>query len=464
MITRCFLCAAMLLSVPMPSGGDATPSKKPHIIVILADDLGLGDLGCYGGKIARTPHIDGLARQGTRFTQYYAASPICSPSRCSLITGCFPARWKITSYLQTRAGNRGCEQADFLDALAPSLVRLLKALGYLTIHIGKWHLGGGRDVKDPPKFAAYGYDEHVGTWESPEPDPDITATDWIWSNQDKFKRWQRGAFFVDRTLDFLRRHKTSPCFVNLWLDDPHTPWVPSADAKKGDTKANLKPVLEEMDRQIGRLLAGLRELGIDNDTVVIFLSDNGPLPTFGGARTLGLRGCKLSLYEGGLRLPFIIRWPGHIPADRTDDTTVLAGIDLPPTLVSLIGARLPEGVKKGTVPLKQRDSPLFFPVTIDGEDRSQALLRAPLKTRLRPLFWEYGRNEKFFAYPRGRDRSPNLAMRDGDWKFLVNSDGTRPELYNLVSDPREATNLAESERARAARMQATLLNWRKALP
>ncbi len=446
MILRYLLCAGLLLVLPLRSGGDAAPAKRPHIIVILADDLGPGDLGCYGGSIANTPHIDALARQGLRFTQYYASSPICSPSRCSLITGSFPARWKITSYLQTRAGNRGCEQADFLDPRAPSLVRLLKALGYFAIHIGKWHLGGGRDVKDAPKFAAYGYDEHVGTYESPEPDPAITATNWIWSNQDKFKRWERSAYFVDRTLDFLKRHKATPCFVNLWLDDPHTPWVPLAGAKKGDTKANLRPVLEEMDRQIGRLLAGIRDLGIENDTVVIFLSDNGPLPTFGGLRALGLRGCKLSLYEGGVRLPFIIRWPGHIPADRTDNATVLAGIDLAPTLVGLIGSRLPKGV------------------TVDGEDRSQALLGTALKTRLRPLFWEYGRNEKFLAYTRGRDRSPNLAMRDGDLKFLVNDDGTRPELYDLASDPRETTNLVDSERARAARLQATLLNWRKSLP
>jgi len=440
------LCAALLLSVLTPSFGDAAGEKKPHVIMILADDLGPGDLGCFGGNIARTPHLDALARQGIRFTQYYAASPICSPSRCALITGCFPARWKITSYLQTRAGNRGCEQADFLDPGAPSLPRILRALGFHTVHIGKWHLGGGRDVKNVPKFAAYGYEEHVGTWESPEPHQDITATDWIWSDKDKVKRWERSAFFVERTLDFLKRNKASPCFVNLWLDDPHTPWVPSPDAKKGDTKANLKAVLEEIDRQVGRLLAGLKELGIENDTLVIFLSDNGPLPTFGGARTLGLRGCKLSLYEGGVRLPCIAFWPGHIPAGRTDETTVLAAIDFAPTLAALIGARFPEGV------------------TIDGEDRSKAFLGMPLKTRLRPLFWEYGRNDKFFAYPPAKDRSPNLAMRDGDWKLLMNNDGTRPELYDLGSDPKETKNLVASQRERALRLQAALMAWRKALP
>jgi arylsulfatase A-like enzyme len=280
------LAVALIATLVRPSPGwSQEKSRRPNIVIILADDLGPGDVGCYGGKVAETPNLDRLAATGLRFTQYYAASPICSPSRCGLLTGCFPARWRITSYLQERAGNRGCEQADFLDPQAPSLPRLLRAAGYRTMHVGKWHLGGGRDVKDAPKFAAYGYDEHVGTWESPEPHPDITATNWIWSDQDKVKRWDRTAYFVERTLDFLKRHPGAPCFINLWLDDPHTPWVPSAAAKlakKVNAPANLKAVMEENDRQIGKLLAGLKELGIDDNTLVIFLSDNGPLPTFAG--------------------------------------------------------------------------------------------------------------------------------------------------------------------------------------
>ena len=225
--------------------------------------MGIGDVGCYGGKLVPTPNIDRLAKDGIRFTQYYCASPICSPSRAGIITGQYPGRWRITSYLQTRAGNKGCEQADYLDAKAPSLPRAMKAAGYATAHFGKWHLGGGRDVVDPPKFAAYGYDEHAGTWESPEPHPDITASNWIWSDKDKVKRWQRSGFFVDKTLDFLRRHPGQPCYVNLWPDDVHTPWVPSDEATKGDTAKNLRGVLIEYDRQIGRLMDGLRKLGID---------------------------------------------------------------------------------------------------------------------------------------------------------------------------------------------------------
>ncbi len=173
-------------------GSVCTPAAevRPNIIVILADDFGWGDLGCYGGKLP-TPRLDAMALEGTRFTQFYVAAPICSPSRAGLITGQFPARWRITSFLQTRKGNRACEQADFLTTNAPSLPRVLQAAGYATAHIGKWHLGGGRDVTNAPPFAAYGYDTGFGTYESPEPHPDITTTNWIWTPRDKVKRWDR---------------------------------------------------------------------------------------------------------------------------------------------------------------------------------------------------------------------------------------------------------------------------------
>jgi arylsulfatase A-like enzyme len=429
-------------------GVAATPAgaaERPHIVVVFADDLGPGDLGCYGGTIAATPNIDRMAREGTRFTRYYSAAPICSPSRCGLITGMFPARWNITSYLQTRKGNRGCEQADFLDPAAPSLPRALKESGYATAHIGKWHLGGGRDVENPPKFAAYGYDEGVGTWESPEPHPDITARDWIWSDDDKVKRWDRTAFFVDKTLDFIARHKNQPCFVNLWLDDPHTPWVPGPMAAKavkaeGNSRPNLVGVLVEMDKQVGRLMDDLPE-----NTLLFFISDNGPLPTFAGARTNGLRGSKLSLYEGGNRLPFIARWPGHVPAGRVDETTVLGGVDLLPTLCAIAGAKLPAGA------------------ALDGEDVSRALLGRS-QSRQKPLLWEYGRNDDTFAYPKGRDRSPNVAILDGSWKLLINADGTGAELYDLALDPNETNNLVSEKPAIAKRLTEQALEWRQSLP
>jgi arylsulfatase A-like enzyme len=420
---------------------------RPHIVFVLVDDMGVGDVGCYGGSMAPTPQIDQLARDGIRFAQYYAAAPVCSPSRCGLITGQFPGRWRITTFLQTVAGNKAREQADFLDPKAPSLPRLLHDAGYKTAHIGKWHLGGGRDVVDPPKFAAYGYDEGIGTWESPEPYPDITASDWIWSDQDKVKRWQRTEFFVDRTLDFLKRHKDAPCFVNLWLDDVHTPWVPNAEASpKSDDKKDLKEVLVETDRQIGRLRAGLRELGTEESTLIVFASDNGPLPTFKGERTLGLRGSKISLYEGGIREPLIACWPGVIPKGTENSTTVIDGVDMLPTLCHIAGVTVPAEAKP------------------DGENLAAAILGKSAPERTRPLFWEYGRNDQFAKPARKRDRSPSLAVRDGKWKLLVNADGSDVELYDLAADEKETQDLAEAHPEVAKRLTELTLQWRRSLP
>jgi arylsulfatase A-like enzyme len=421
-------------------------NSKPSIIIVFADDMGLGDLSCYGGTLADTPRIDELARDGIRFTQYYSSSPICSPSRAGLITGIFPGRLAITSYLQDRRGNRGCEQVDFLDPKAVTLPRLLQTAGYKTAHFGKWHLGGGRDVTDAPKFAEYGYDEHAGTYESPEPHADITGANWIWSDKDNVKRWGRTRFFVDKTLDFVSRHKTKPCFVNLWLDDVHTPWIPGPQAPTKESLQNLKRVLVDVDKQIGRLMDGLVQLGLSDSTLVIFTSDNGPLPSFEGQRCTGLRGSKLSLYEGGIRMPFLARWPGHIPAHRVDQQTVLASVDILPTLCAISGAKLSE------VP------------HLDGEDMSGSILGHP-RTRQKPMFWEYGRNNDFFKYPKvENDHSPNLAIRDGRWKLLIQADGTRAELYDLDHDKYETTNLAGERTEIANRLSRALLTWRRSLP
>jgi arylsulfatase A-like enzyme len=437
----------VLFGVAMPAGA---AESRPNIIIILADDLGVGDVACFGGRTP-TPNLDAMARDGTRFTQFYVAAPICSPSRAGLITGQFPARNRITSYLQTRKGNRACEQADFLATNAPSLPRVLKAAGYATAHIGKWHLGGGRDVTNAPKFAEYGYDLGHGTYESPEPHPDLTATNWIWSPRDKVKRWERTRWMVDQTLEFLRTHPGQPCFVNLWLDDTHTPWIPTQNvqddrAQRGDTRKNLRPVLQEMDREIGRLLAGLRAAGVASNTLVLFFGDNGPLPPFNQERTAGLRGSKLSLYEGGIREPLIAWWPGRVPAGRADTNSLIGSIDLFPTLAQFARAQVPPGI------------------SFDGVDMSTALLGQTV-VRSQPLFWEYGRNTNSFAFPGiVNNRSPNVAVRDGQWKLLINANGTGAELYDIVSDPNETQNVISTQREVAERLTRAALAWRKSWP
>jgi arylsulfatase A-like enzyme len=444
-LTFCFFVFAFSIAAAF-----AGTTERPNIIFLLTDDMGYSDVGCYGGKFVLTPNIDRLAREGTRFTQFYVASPVCSPSRTGFLTGMYPSRWRITTFLQSRAGNAACEQADFLDPKAPSIARTLKEAGYATGHFGKWHLGGGRDVTNAPPFREYGFDENASTWESPEPDPNITATNWIWSAQDKVKRWDRTAYFVDKTLDFLRRHKDRPCYVNLWPDDVHTPWVPHGSPEQrhseGDTsEAQFKAVLAEYDKQVGRLLEGLKQLGLDGKTILIFTSDNGPLPAFEGARTGGLRGSKVSLYEGGTRMPFIVRWPGHTPAGRVDKKSVMNAVDLFPTLCALTGTALPKTTK------------------FDGEDVSRAFVGKSV-TRQEPIFWEYGRNETSFAYPKGRDRSPNVAVREDKWKLLVNADGTGAELYDLSRDRNETKNLAGKNQEVMTRLKEAALKWRRSLP
>jgi len=438
-----------------PSAVAALPeAPRPNIIFILTDDFGWGDLGSYGGKFVPTPNLDRMASEGVRFTQFYVASPICSPSRTGCTTGMFPARWRITSYLQTRKGNAACEQADFLNPEAPSLALQLKSAGYATAHIGKWHMGGGRDVTNAPSIGRYGFDEWVSTWESPDPHPDITAKNWIWSEEDKVKRWERTGFFVDKTLDFLRRHTSQPCYINLWPDDTHDPFVPSPELKqkynagnnpKGEP--NFKGVLEEYDRQMGRLFEGLKRLGLTN-TLVLFSGDNGPMPSYDQRRTGGLRGTKLSLYEGGNREPLLAWWPGHAPAGSVNTRTVFTTLDLFPTLCHLAGAIIPPELA----------------AKLDGEDLTPALLgKTPL--RRKTLFWEYGRNTNSFSYPKEpANRSPNLAVREGDWKLLINADGSGAELYHLASDPREEKNLAADQVKITKRLSEAVLNWRKTLP
>ena len=426
--------------------------EKPNIILILTDDMGYSDIGCFGGNFVPTPNIDRIAERGVKFTQYYSAAPICSPSRTGILTGMYPAEWNFTTFLNDRRSNARAEQANYLNVNAPSMAKVMKSAGYATGHFGKWHMGGGRDIKNAPNFDKYGFDEHISTYESPDPDSIITSTDWIWSNEDSIKRWDRTKYFVNKTLDFLKRHQGEPCFVNLWPDDMHTPWVPEVDFRytgqypmNPEEEKSFKMVLQEYDNQMGRLLDGIKKLGIENNTIIIFTSDNGPLPSFKGSRAGGLRGTKLSLYEGGIRMPFIVKWPGHVPEGVTDSTSVLNGTDLLPTLASIASASLPADYKG------------------DGENRESVLL-GKYSPREKDMYWEYGRNSYAFNYPKGRDHSPNLAIRSGDWKLLMNYQSNNVELYDMKNDVYETSNVAEEHPDLVNDLKQKLITWRMYLP
>ena len=441
----------IFLLAALHAGAAALPAAKPNILVILTDDMGWGDLSCFGNHEMATPNIDRLARQGTRFTQFYVASPICSPSRVGYTTGCFPARWRINDYLHSRAGNKAHECANWLDPQAPTLARSLHAAGYATAHFGKWHMGGGRDVQDAPWPKAYGFDEHHVNTEGCGPRIDTYGSATPVPVEGKLlARYEFTGFWADKAMDFMHRHKDGPFFVELWPQDVHTPHDSDPEelpfvAATPVKHQKFNGVLRRYDREIGRVLDFLANEGLERDTMVIFASDNGPEPSFERLRGGGLRGMKWSLYEGGIREPLLVRWPGHVPAGKTDATTVLASIDLYPTLCALAGVALPRELH------------------LDGLDTSPAFLGTPLQ-RGKPLLWEYGRQADYLFPSEPGARSPNLAIRYGTWKLLLNADATGAELYDLATDSNETKNLAEAMPEVTKQLRMLVLDWRKSLP
>ena len=424
------------------------PRGKPNIVFVFCDDLGFGDLGCYGNRRIRTPNLDRMAAQGLLFTNFTVSSPVCSPSRVGVMTGQYPARHRFHGHLATIASNEQRHMPNYLDPNAVTITQLMQSAGYATGHFGKWHMGGPQDKKAPVP-EGYGID--------------VSAT--VLSNGPSYKergdrRADSSLRIMQHTLDFIESHAERPFFVNCWLVDPHSVLAPSQDQldeypalksrAKGFTSATqvYSAVVTDIDRQVGRLLDTLKRLNLSENTLVVFSSDNGPAPIWGidtahsGTGDVGpLRGCKASLYEGGIRVPFIAYWPGHTPAGQVDDTTVLSGVDLLPTFCSLAGI------------------PVNRDLALDGQDMSQALLGTPRK-RTKPLMWEY----RFGPWGRHLQKSPALAMRDGDWKLMMNPDRSRIELYNLKENPCEVDNVAHENPDRVRRMSHQLLEWHNALP
>ncbi len=458
------LALLVVLGREPDASAEVTAPERANVVFIFIDDMGYGDLSCTGNKDVRTSNIDRLAEEGTRFTQFYVNSPICSPSRVAVTTGQYPARHLIHSFLATRKRNRARGMRDFLDARAPCVARAFQKSGYATAHFGKWHMGGGRDVGDAPLPQAYGFDESLVSFEGlgDRVLPPGGARKSAKLGRGKIHEAQKHELtrvYVDRSIDFVGRNRDKPFYLHLWLNDVHDAHKPSEEmlAKYERFKANpyvqrFYAVLDETDRQIGRLVDSIDSLGLDERTLILLTSDNGPTAWAKYYRegyappgsTAGFRGRKWSLYEGGIRMPLVARWKGKIPAGRVDETSVLASIDLFPTLCSLTGVKPPK-------------------VDFDGEDLSAAFL-GKAQQRTRAIFWEYGRDETFLKPGLEADRSPNLAAREGRWKLLVNADGSRLELYNLEQSIAERENLAKKHPEVARRLSEKLLAWRRSLP
>ena len=449
------------------SGG--TPAGKaagkPNVLFILTDDLGWGDPKCFGHPLMKTPHLDRLAAQGTMFTQFYVNNPVCSPSRTAFMTGHFPARHRVHQHFARPQQNKARHMPNWLDANATTVTALLRAGGYATGHFGKWHLCGGWS-KDAPQPSAYGIDDHR-TCNSSGPG---------WAvGKDPYFRAHSTALFVDETLRFIKacKGKGKPFYVNLWTLVPHATLKPTPeelkvyenlkvdpsqfkgmmcqyarDAKELDAQTKVYcAAVTGMDKAVGRLLAELDALGLADNTLVFFTSDNGPEDYHvGNAANAGMgspgpfRGRKRSIYEGGVRTSCIARWPGHIRAGAVDRDSVITAVDWLPTICKLAGVTVPD-------------------ITPDGEDVSDILQGKP-RPRKMPILWEWrGGVVGNQAY-----RPPKLAVRQGKWKLLVNPDGSSRELYDIPADPAERKNLAQAHPDIAARLAGQVIAWHKTLP
>jgi uncharacterized sulfatase len=377
------------------------------------------------------------------------------------MTGQFPARWRITSYLASRTENRDRGIVNWLDPKAPTVARLLHDAGYATGHFGKWHMGGQRDVGEAPLITEYGFDKSVTQFEG--------LGDRILPLCDKFdgqppQRYALGSDklghgeitwidrskvtggIVERALQFIRQaeHDDKPFYVDVWPDDVHSPFFPPKALRGNQTKKQLYlGVVRSMDEQLAPLFDFIRqEPNLRTNTLVIIASDNGPEP---GAGSAGIfRGHKGNLYEGGVREPFITWGPGLLAAKSrgtVNDKTVIAGVDLLPTLVELAGLQLGDA-------------------NLDGEDMSASMLGKAQRTRVKPLFWirppdRPGDN---------RETWPDISVREGNFKLLLMEDGSGAQLYDLAIDPAETHNLASQKPEVVQRLTKEVLAWRKSLP
>ena len=429
-------------------------ASKPNIVFILADDLGWADLpahghrsiNAHGGWIVngelKMPNVDRMAREGTIFCQYYVNSGVSSPSRTGIMTGQFPGRLAIHDYISTTELNTERGMPDYVEPRVPTITSLLRSAGYRTAHFGKWHLGSG---SQSPKPKEYGIDVYRTCLDGP------------------MKRVGSTEMIVDETIKFIENESDKPFYINVWLYDPHSPLHPTdkmmepyeyLSPRWGNNRGALEVwygVLTDIDRHVGRILDKLDELGLSENTIVIFSSDNGPesglipfVSHYGGASSTNtgpFRGIKRSLYEGGIREPFIVRWPGTTPTGKVDNTSVLSGVDFLPTVCKLAGVELPLGIN------------------LDGEDLSPALKGIPVR-KTKPQMWE----NRFPVYGHVIHKSPILAIRVDNWKLLMNPDGTRMELYDIPNDPSELNNLVKHNPRIVRKLSTQVLKWHATLP
>jgi arylsulfatase A-like enzyme len=426
MTTRIWMAAVALLLAAPALAQAQDKVRKPNIVFILADDLGINDLSCYGRKDQPTPNLDKLAKQGMRFTSAYTAASVCSPTRASILTGMAPARLKLTTFLPGRPDTPAqlLVHPDINQQLprdARTLAEFLRDAGYVSACIGKWHLGGKGALPTDRGFNLY----HPGKALT---EPSRTEGG-------------KGEYDLTATAEkFIDDNKDRAFFLYLCHNCPHVPLVAKAELIEKHKDA-FNPVyaamIETLDDCVGRVLAKLEAHGLADNTIVIFMSDNGGLHVLETPRTPATynrpwRAGKGFLYEGGVRVPLIVRWTGHIKAEQTSEVPFIS-TDWTPTLLSLAG------VKSET--------------KFDGIDMSELLLRNKAPPP-RALYWHQPHYMNQGSRPCG-------AIRDGSWKLIEHYENGACELYDLARDQGEETDLAAREPARVADLRGKLEKWRR---
>lgn len=424
------------LSIVLFLSLSVSAQTQPNIIYIMADDLGYADLSCYGRKDYQTPYLDKLASEGIKFTNAYAAAPLCTPTRTGFFTGRYPAR--------TPVGLReplDWTTKDTTVGLTPaytSLPTLLKKAGYQTFLVGKWHLGFTKQFS-PRKN---GFDEFFGflgggidytTHTNPKGEPDL------YENETRvFRDGYMTDLLMDKTIEILKRDHTKPFFISLMFNAPHWPWQASGDKpyptsptftgskewKQGGTPEIYAAMVKSMDSAVGKILQVLDEQNLSNNTVVIFTSDNGgeKFSDMGGFSKM-----KGNLWEGGIREPAFVRWPGKIPAGQVTNQPAIS-MDWTVTILSIALAK---------------PDPKF---PLDGMNLIP-LMMGDATVSPRTFYW------------RSFQRVDQKAIRDGDWKYL-NDQGTE-YLFNLATDPGEKTNLKNEHKEIFEKLKKKYADWEK---
>jgi arylsulfatase A-like enzyme len=433
-----FALAAWLSADGAELRADTKAGGRPNIIFILADDLGYGDLGCYGQKQIRTPNLDRMAAEGMRFTQAYAGSTVCAPSRCVLMTG------QHTGHCTVRGNARVPLRPEDV-----TVAEVLKAAGYRTGLVGKWGLGEPDSTGIPNRqgfdyFFGYLNQHHAHNY----------YPDYLWRNQTRVfikgnvvknnvavkRATYSHDLFTEEALAFVEQHTGGPFFLYLAYTIPHAnneagregmevpSDAPYSDKPWPQPQKNHAAMITRMDADIGKLFTKLKELGLDEKTIVFFSSDNGPHREGGGDPAFfqssgPLRGIKRDLYEGGIRVPTIVRWPGTVKAGAVS-THVWTFADFLPTAAELAGAKAPAG--------------------IDGLSIVPTLLGTGEQKRHEFLYWEF------------HERGFRQAVRTGDWKAVRLGLNGPLELYNLKDDLAETTNVAAKHPEVVAKIEAYL--------